>query len=359
MTVVCVFLAGCSKLSDKPPASAADIKGKYDAVVDGSYSGNNGDTVKGIKMFRTVQSAVDSAPIGKSVPYVIYVKKGIYREKVTVHKPYVTLLGEDEAQTVISYGATAGMKREGDSSYGTAGSATVSIFGSHFTAENLSIINSFDYFANMAKADNDPAKISGTQAVALLTDAFSDHAMFKHITLSSYQDTLYANEGTQYYEDCIIKGGVDFIFGGGQAVFNKCDIISLDRKSTMNNGYITAASTNPGYKYGFLIINSRLLKSEKSMTDGTVALGRPWHPGGKANVKPAVAYIHTFMDAHISATGWDSMSGFSPQDARFYEYGSTGPGARKSDARRVLSANEAESYSIRNVLNGWDPTANQ
>jgi pectinesterase len=346
--IASVCLTGCADLPPKP---------KYDAVVDGSFTGHDGDIVNGVKMFGKVQSAVDSAPTGKTVPYVIFIKNGTYREKVTIQKPYVTLLGENEAQTVISYGAAAGMKRAGDSTYGTSGSATVSVFGPHFTAENLTIVNSFDYFANMAKADNDPSKINGSQAVALKTDAFSDHALFKHITVSSYQDSLYANEGTQYYEDCTIKGGVDFIFGAGQAVFNKCDIISIDRKSAMNNGYITAASTNPGYKYGFLIVNSRLLKSDQSMADGTVALGRPWHPGGKDTVKPAVAYINTFMDAHISATGWDSMGGFSPQDARFYEFGSTGPGALKSATRRLLSPSEAESYTIRNVLDGWDPTA--
>jgi pectinesterase len=71
------------------------------------------------------------------------------------------------------------------------------------------------------------------------------------------------------------------------------------------------------------------------------------------------------MGAHISSKGWDAMAGkdkdgkqiwFQPQDARFYECGSTGPGALKSDTRRVLSDSEAQNYTMAKVLNGWEPT---
>ncbi|XEC96143.1 pectinesterase family protein [Paenibacillus tarimensis] len=347
---VILMVSGCSSGTKSGEPNIV-----YDAVVDSSFTGTDGEIVEGVKMFKTVQSAADSPPTGTTEKYVIFIRNGTYYEKVTVQKPYITLLGESEENTVITFDAAAGMTEADGSKYGTSGSATLSVYGPFFTAKNLTILNSFDYMANMAKTDDDPTKIHGSQAVALKTGGFSQKAVFSHVTVSSFQDTLLADEGTQYYEHCTIKGAVDFIFGAGQAVFNDCDIISLDRKSQTNNGFITAASTKPWHDYGFLFINSRLLKESEDMADGTVALGRPWHPSSDPGRNPAVVFVNTYMDAHISAKGWEPMSGHSPMDARFYEYGSTGPGAFQSETRRVLSESEGVQYTIENVLDGWNP----
>ena len=100
------------------------------------------------------------------------------------------------------------------------------------------------------------------------------------------------------------------------------------------------------------------------MADDSVALGRPWHPGGDPNAVASVAFINCFMEGHISDRGWEAMSSrdkegqtvwFSPQDSRFVEFGSAGPGARRSESRPVLSESEAPRYTIANVLDGWDP----
>jgi pectin methylesterase-like acyl-CoA thioesterase len=164
------------------------------------------------------------------------------------------------------------------------------------------------------------------------------------------QDTLYVNAGTQYFHQCYIEGDVDFIFGGGRAVFEDSDIVSVDRGSTTNNGYITAASTNINEPYGYLFLNSRL-KSDAA--DGTVYLGRPWHPGGDPSAIASVVFINSELGAHIHEEGWTDMSGFSAKDARFYEYQNEGPGANPS--RPQLTDEEAKLYTIENVLKGWDP----
>ncbi len=109
------------------------------------------------------------------------------------------------------------------------------------------------------------------------------------------------------------------------------------------------------------------------MLDGTVMLGRPWHPttlwtDGTRSADPdavgCVVFRECFMEGHISAEGWAPMAGknkdgekiwFYPQDARFYEYGSIGPGAVQSASRRVLSDNEAQRYTPPQVLDGWEP----
>lgn len=112
-----------------------------------------------------------------------------------------------------------------------------------------------------------------------------------------YQDTLFVNAGTQYYRDCQIAGEVDFIFGTGQAVFDRCDIVSLDRGSPTNNGYLH-------YRGEYIDretvrFDCRLLKGSEKMADRSVALGRPWHPSADPKAVGHVAFLRCYMGYHI------------------------------------------------------------
>lgn len=139
------------------------------------------------------------------------------------------------------------------------------IYADHFRAENLTFENSFD----RTKTDT-----AGTQAVAVYSKG--SRISFKHARFLGRQDTLFVNDGEQYFDNCYIEGDVDFIFGGARAVFDQCRIHSVDRGSATNNGYITAASTHITKRFGFFIVNCTLTSDA---ADGTVYLGRPWHPG--------------------------------------------------------------------------------
>jgi len=83
-------------------------------------------------------------------------------------------------------------------------------------------------------------------------------------------------------------------------------------------------------------------------------------------VRSAVAFIDCWMDEHIGAKGWDRMSSvdstgtrtwYEPADARFFEFGTRGPGAVTSALRRVLTTEEAQRYTPSAVLDGWLPRA--
>jgi pectin methylesterase-like acyl-CoA thioesterase len=165
------------------------------------------------------------------------------------------------------------------------------------------------------------------------------------------QDTLYTYAGSQYFYSCYMEGDVDFIFGGAAAVIEDCVIVSLDRHSD-NNGYVTAASTMMTDPYGYLFLNSRF---ESDAAPGTVWLGRPWHPGGNPDAIGSVVIRNCYLGAHIRAEGWTDMSGFKASDARYFEYKNEGPGAIASDSRRQLTDEQAEPFTIENVLGGWNP----
>ncbi|HKG91264.1 MAG TPA: pectinesterase family protein [Gemmatimonadaceae bacterium] len=347
-------LLGCASAGRRGRAS-------YQAVVDARHTGAEGALVSGVPTFRTIGAALAAAPAaegGEGRPqHVIYVRNGRYREKLSVSRPNVTLRGESRDGTVLTYDDAADTPKPGGAggTLGTRGSYTIRVAAPDFHAESLTIENGFDFPANARKADGDPTKRRNTQAVAVLTDSASDRAVFENVRLSGYQDTLFANAGRHYFGRCVILGHVDFIFGAGQAVFEECDIVSRDRGDPLNNGYVAAPSTRDTQPYGFLFLRSRLLKESPALAKGSVALGRPWHPGGRPDAIGSAVFVDCWMDDHISARGWEPMSGFRAEDARFYEYGSRGPGAIASPTRRVLSAAESANYTPEKVLRGWRP----
>lgn len=321
-----------------------------DIVVDSQYTGIEGARVKGSVTYSTVQNALDSISINNKKEVKILIMNGVYYEKLTINKPNITLIGEDAYNTILSYDAANGVVipveagGDGVKTYGTTGSASITVTSeaTGFTAANITIENSFDEVLN--------ANIKNRQAVAMKNSA--DESLFVNCRFIGNQDTLYPAANKQYYYNCYIEGDVDFIFGGATAVFDECEIHSVDR-SLNPKGYVTAPSTLAEKEFGFVIKNSKLTSDIEEA--GTVYLGRPWHPSSEKNpIDSNVVYLNCEMGAHISSIGWSTMNNDSPMDNTMYEYGSYGAGALESDTRRVLSDEESLKYTTENVLADWD-----
>jgi pectinesterase len=263
----------------------------YAAIVDARFTGKDGDSTEGTPHYRSLGAALTGLTANGGPRTVIFIRNGRYHEKLTIDRPRITLLGESRNGTVITFDAAADTPSPGGGTYGTRGSYTLRIVAPDFRAESLTIENAFDYAANAAKPDTDPTKFKNPQAVALMTDFGSDRAAFVNVRVLGHQDTLFTNAGRSYFRDCEIAGHVDFIFGAGQTVFENCDIISLDRGSKSNNGYVTAPSTKADAPYGFLFLRSRLKKESPSMAPATVALGRPWHPYNDTTVNGLSVFV--------------------------------------------------------------------
>ena len=62
--------------------------------------------------FRTIQQALDAVPAGNASEYVIFVRKGIYREVAVVdaRKDFVSVIGENKDNTIVSFDNHAGTK---------------------------------------------------------------------------------------------------------------------------------------------------------------------------------------------------------------------------------------------------------
>ena len=227
----------------------------------------------------------------------------------------------------------------------------MTIDGNDFTARDLTFSNSFDEAAN---------DLSAEQAVAVLTRA--DRLVFDNVRFLGNQDTLYHNSanastiGRAYFRNCYVEGDVDFIFGRGTGVFDRCEIKSLSRNSSSNNGYVTAPSTMISNPYGYLFTQSRL--TTDSAAAQSVHLGRPWHPSGDVNAIGQVVFRDSVLGAHIKSSPWTDMSGFSWRDARFYEYRNTGPGSMITADRPQLTDTQAADFTPQKYLagpDGWNP----
>lgn len=293
--------------------------------------------------YTTVQAAINSLGSQSSSPKTIYIKDGTYTEVVTIPGGVsnLTLLGASQ-NAVIQYNNYNGKSNGTGGTYGTGGSASVFIKGSNITVKSVTIKNSF-----VEKGNNNE------QAVAL--SATGNKIQFYDCNIMGNQDTLLCDGGTQYFNKCMISGDVDFIFGQSQAFFENCEIRALNRKSSNNNGYLTAARTSIKETYGFVFANCNLT-CETGTAGNSVWLGRPWCPSGTSVNKAAVAYINCSMGSHIKKEGWTSMSGVDPSHGRFYEYNCTGSGAVKNSSRPQLSASQAQNYTKPNVLKGWNPS---
>jgi len=325
-------------------------------VVDASFTGTDGDQVNAIPTYKTITAAVGSVSPSNTTEKIIFVKNGTYHEKLTIATPYITLVGESATGTKITYDAANPLVMrtvdggDGTVTYGTSGSASVTIKSSAtgFKATNITFENSFDESTSTA---------SNKSAVAMKCEA--DQSTFVNCRFIGNQDTLYPNKNKQYFYKCYIQGDVDFIFGGAQAVFEQCEIHSLNRSA----GYATASSTLAASKYGFLMLNCNL--TSDSNMDGQVYLGRPWQPNYPTNYCQTV-YKNCNLGAHIISDGWGSMENTDknnnnakvtsyPADNFMYEYKNTGLGSNTTNAnRRQLTDDKANDYSKANVLSGWD-----
>lgn len=300
-------------------ASVANAQ-KADFVVDAS---GNGD-------FTTVQAAFDAVPHFRKAETVIFIKNGVYKEKLLLasSKTNITLIGESVEKTIITHDDYASKLNAFGEEMGTTGSTTFYVFGDNFYAQNITFENSAGPVG---------------QAVAVRVDG--DQVVFDNCRFIGFQDTLYphGDDSRQYYLNCYIEGTTDFIFGWSTAVFENCEI-----HSKKGGNYITAASTTEETAYGFLFMNCRFTAEEGV---SAIYLGRPWRPFAQTVI------IDSYLGVHINPKGWHNWDKPDAETTSFYaEYNNNGPGADMS--QRVSWSHQLKadhSYTKAMLFRDWEP----
>ena len=302
-------------------------------AVSGTWAQERQDTIvvsrDGTGNFRTLQEAIESARAFMDYTVTIYVRNGVYKEKVIVPSwvENIDIIGEDRDKTIITYDDHANINK-----LGTFRTYTVKVEGSDITFKNLTI-------------ENNAAQLG--QAVALHTEG--DRLKFINCRILGNQDTIYtgAKFTRLYFKDCYIDGTTDFIFGPSTALFEDCIIHSK------RNSYVTAASTPKEAKYGYVFKHCKLT-AEPGVDK--VYLGRPWRPYAYT------LFIECELGKHIVSAGWHNWGKQSNEEtARYMEYKNTGEGANASERvawSKQLIKKEAEAVTVDAIFrtqSNWNP----
>jgi pectinesterase len=281
--------------------------------------------------FKSVQQAFDAVPFNNRKPITIFVKTGLYKEKLHLDssKSFVTLIGEDKFNTILTFDDHTGKIAPNGDTIKTNSSQSFFMRADHFTARDITFQNDAGFTAGQAVA----IQITG------------DEAAFINCRFIGNQDVLFPSKPAtrQYFERCYIEGTTDFIFGPSIAWFEQCHIHSK------KNSHVTAASTPKDQQFGY-VFNDCVLTADTTLH--SVSLGRPWRP--YANV----VYIHCYIDGHIIPQGWSNWNNTENyKTTRYAEYQSYGPGAQPASRvswSRQLNDDEAKKYDLKNVLGGWN-----
>ena len=279
--------------------------------------------------YRTIQEAVEAVRAFMDYTVTIYIKDGIYKEKLVIPSwvKNVQLVGESAEGTIITYDDHANINK-----MGTFRTYTIKVEGNDITFKNLTI-------------ENNAAPLG--QAVALHTEG--DRLMFIHCRFLGNQDTIYTGrEGARLlFTSCYIEGTTDFIFGPATALFERCTIHSK------RNSYITAASTPENVAFGDVFKNCKLTAAP-GVTK--VYLGRPWRPYA------STTFLNCEFGSHIRPEGWDNWRNeANEKTARYAEFGNTGEGAVTAGRvkwAKQLTPKEALRYTIENIFtdsSNWYP----
>ena len=352
--------------------------------------------------FNTVQEAVNKAaainPSNESQRVTIHIAPGTYRQQIILQTPYVTFINDEpkkgDALLTWYYGVgykyySAGKSGYYDENLAKSKSsknpakyswgASVILFDKaiYFKAENIVFENSFNRYITKEEIEDGVELIgesSGSnisvqrtetldvksqeateRAAALALEA--SYSEFLNCRIYSGQDTLYTKESPLYFKNCLIEGGVDYIFGTSNAVFDSCELRFKGYSTNPSNDFITAAKAGKGEYTGYLMYNCKITKA-KGLSHKGGYFGRPWA------VTARVTYINTILQDEdtIVNEGWHSMGNTKPEEVEgFYEYNTkleNGASVIVSQRKggHILSKEDVEKINIKDYMNGWTPT---
>ncbi|CAE6467307.1 unnamed protein product [Rhizoctonia solani] len=250
-----------------------------------------------------------------------FVYAGTYKDQAVISRANVRIYGQTtNALTYANNQATITNNIPASQAGSNDASGTVRVLAKGVRIYNLNIANTYG------------KPVSQSQAIALSVQA--EQFGCYGCKLTGYQDTLLANQGTQFYGKSYIEGAVDFIFGLRGSVW-----ITGSTINTIGKGYITASGRSSADSAYYVIDKSAITGSGKQY------LGRPWRNYARVVVQ------NTKIGDHVVAAGWSAWSSSSPNTEHilFGEYNNSGAGSWKAGRASFATKLSAE-VSISTVL---------
>ncbi|KAL1084457.1 hypothetical protein V6Z11_D09G266600 [Gossypium hirsutum] len=294
--------------------------------------------------YDTINKALAEVPVKSPDRFVIHIKAGTYKEQINVTKQMtnVVFIGDGPTKTIITNDISVA-KNPPVRTYRTA---TVAADGAGFMAKDIGFDNS--------------AGPEGHQAVAFRATA--DRVIMFNCHFTGYQDTLYAHRERQLYDNCLITGTVDFIFGDAASIFQNCMLV-VRKPGPGQNCMVTAQGRNDLGTNSAIVLQNCTISGAPDyipVKDTNKAyLGRPWKQFARSII------MQSRIDDIIQPEGYAPMTGTIGIDTSFIaEFGNRGPGADTSHrvawkGIKKIDINEANKWTPRVFLESetWIPSS--
>ncbi|KAE8670368.1 condensin-2 complex subunit H2-like [Hibiscus syriacus] len=291
--------------------------------------------------YNSIVKALAEVPPKNIQRFVIYIKAGVYNEKVDIPKSAtnVMFIGDGPTKTIITNNISFVRNK-----IATFHTATVAVNAKNFIAKDIGFENTAGY--------------EGEQAVALR--ASGDLGVFYNCHFNGYQDTLYPQKEMQFFRDCVITGTIDFIFGDSRVVFQNCQMI-VRKPGPKQNCMVLAQGKQFDKSKGGFVLHNCTISGDKDYIPvkniNKAYLNRPWKP------LATVIIIQSNIADIIAPEGYVPMHpGMGEATSYFVELGNRGPGS-KTDGRvkwggiKQVDLNTAKTFTPGAFLqsNTWIP----
>jgi pectinesterase len=146
--------------------------------------------------FKTITEAIQSLPMFNYQRTEIYVKNGIYNEKIKIDQDYITLKGESREKTIIQFSQ---LRTDWIAKKDSIGPAVINLSGDDFILENMTIENTQPLIGPHAFTIYG----TGTRTIILNSNIISKGG--DTVSLWDYKTGMY------YHANCYFEGAVDFV----------------------------------------------------------------------------------------------------------------------------------------------------
>jgi unsaturated rhamnogalacturonyl hydrolase len=180
----------------------------YDIIVAGDGTGD----------YRTINEAIEALPMFNYERRVIYIRNGIYNEKIRIEQDYVTLIGENRDSTIIRYSQ---LRDDWESDRDYTGPAVINIHADDIVLNNLTIENTQPAVGPHAFA----VYGTGTRTVIVNCNVLSRGA--DTVSLWNYKEGMY------YHSGCYFRGSVDMVCPRGWCFIRGCLFYELRKTAAI------------------------------------------------------------------------------------------------------------------------------
>lgn len=168
--------------------------------------------------YKTINEALQSLPMFNYERVVIFIKSGIYNEKIKIDRDFVTLRGENKQFTIIRYSQ---LRSDWEANKDSTGPAVLNIFADDFIVENLTVKNTQPELGPHAFA------VYGTGTRTIVFNCMVVSNGGDTISLWNYKDGMY------YHSQCSFIGAVDFVCPRGWCYISDSRFYELKKTAAL------------------------------------------------------------------------------------------------------------------------------